>query len=148
MWFDSIQKLKYYYIHVFRYARRKCLYAIELINEPRAPSVTLESLKNYYKAGYNAVRRHTTVAYVIMSARLSADETELLQFASGFYGAVIDVHYYNLYSNIFDNLSVQQNIDFVNNNRSRQVNTLTTSDGPLVLIGDHQTDWHKCKFLI
>ncbi|KAH7683517.1 Glucan 1,3-beta-glucosidase protein [Dioscorea alata] len=124
-----------------RYAPRKCLYAIELINEPRAPSVTLESLKNYYKAGYNAVRRHTTDAYVIMSARLSADETELLQFAGGFYGAVIDVHYYNLYSDIFNSLSVQQNIDFVNNNRSRQVNTLTTSNGPLVLIGEWVAEW-------
>ncbi|KAJ0988599.1 hypothetical protein J5N97_006955 [Dioscorea zingiberensis] len=124
-----------------RYAQREGLYAIELINEPRGPDVTLESLEKYYTAGYNAVRRYTTEAYVIMSTRLSADEKELLQFASRFQGSVLDIHYYNLFSDVFDNLSPQQNIDFVNNNRSTQLNSLTISNGPLVLIGEWVAEW-------
>ncbi|KAG0492897.1 hypothetical protein HPP92_006295 [Vanilla planifolia] len=78
------------------YASRSGLYAIELINEPLALGVTLDSLERYYKAGYNAVRNHTD-AYVIMSNRLlTVDPTELVKFASGFARSVIDVHFYNL----------------------------------------------------
>lgn len=122
--------------HVFiRYARSPSLLAIELINEPRAPTATLDSLEKYYQAGYNAVRKYSSDAYVIMSNRLSASPTELLQFAGGFKGSVVDVHYYNLFSSDFNGLTVQQNIDFVNNNRASDLSTVTTSNGPLVLVG-------------
>ncbi|RCV12115.1 hypothetical protein SETIT_2G243300v2 [Setaria italica] len=66
----------------------------------------------------NAVRRHAPTAYVIMPARLAADESELLGFAGRFARAVLDVHYYNLFSGAFDHLTVDQNIDFVRKNRS------------------------------
>jgi hypothetical protein len=63
------------------------------MNEPLAPRATLDSLTKYYRDGYNAVRKHSPTAYVVMSNRLSSgNSTELLQFASGFQGAVIDVH--------------------------------------------------------
>ncbi|RWV90007.1 hypothetical protein GW17_00047816 [Ensete ventricosum] len=119
-----------------RYAQRQSLLAVELLNEPRASGVPLDTLKNYYQAGYDAVRKHTTSAYVIMSNRLSGSSTELLQFASGLSRSVVDVHYYNLYTDIFNGMTVQQNIDYVNNNRSSELNTVITANGPLVFVGN------------
>jgi hypothetical protein len=97
----------------------------------------LSSLKKYYQDGYNAVRRHTSTAYVVMSNRLSIDDpTELLQFAGNFPGSVLDVHYYNLFTSMFDNLTVQQNIDFVKNNRSSDLSAITRKNGyPLTFVG-------------
>lgn len=119
-----------------RYATHPNLYAVELINEPHAPDVTLETLENYYQQGYNAVRKHSSTAYVILSNRLGPmDPRELFPLASGMQLAVIDVHYYNLFSNIFDNMNVQQNIDFINNNRSSDLGYVTTSNGPLTFVG-------------
>ncbi|PKU69999.1 hypothetical protein MA16_Dca022130 [Dendrobium catenatum] len=118
-----------------RYANRPCLYAIELINEPLAPGVTLDNLKKYYKSGYDTVRKYANV-HVIMSNRLSiGDPTELIQFASGFSGSVVDVHYYN-YASIFEGMSVQQNIDYVYQNRSAALNSLMVSNGPLIFVGE------------
>ena len=126
-----------------RYAQRQSLLAVELLNEPRASGVPLDTLKKYYQAGYDAVRKHTTSAYVIMSNRLSGSNTELLQFASGLSRSVVDVHYYNLFSDIFNGLTVQQNIDYVNNNRSSELNTVITANGPLVFVGN-QTPSELC----
>ncbi|KAJ4796520.1 hypothetical protein LUZ62_047766 [Rhynchospora pubera] len=124
-----------------RYAKRRGLLAIELINEPLAPGATLDSLKKYYQAGYNAVRKHTPNAYVIMSNRLSAQSTELLQFASGFQKSVLDVHYYNLFSSVFTSMTVQENIDYINNNRSTDLSTVSVANGPLVFVGEWTAEW-------
>ena len=67
---------------VFRYSNRSGLVAIELMNEPQG--VNLESLKSYYQAGYDAVRKHTSSAYVIMSNPLDRDSKVLLSFAGAF----------------------------------------------------------------
>ncbi|KAK7835436.1 glucan 1, partial [Quercus suber] len=65
-----------------RYAKNPSLYAVELINEPRAPGASQESLNKYYKAGYEAVRKHSN-AYVVLSNRLGpADPREFLSLAS------------------------------------------------------------------
>ncbi|MCD9560254.1 hypothetical protein HAX54_018775 [Datura stramonium] len=125
-----------------RYAKNPSLYAVELINEPLAPEVTFDMVQKYYEGGYNAVRKHSSTAYVVMSNRLGpVDPTELLSFASGLKGSVIDVHYYNLFSDMFNNMSVQQNIDFVNTNRSAQLNTITQSNGPLTFVGEWVAEW-------
>ncbi|KAL3351723.1 hypothetical protein AABB24_020013 [Solanum stoloniferum] len=125
-----------------RYAKNPSLYAVELINEPLAPEVTLDMVKKLYQDGYNAVRKHSSTAYVVMSNRLgSPDATELLTFASGLKGSVIDVHYYNLFSDIYDNMSVQQNLDYVNTNRTAQLNTVTQSNGPLTFVGEWVAEW-------
>lgn len=109
---------------------------MELINEPLSPGVSLESVEKYYKAGYDAVRRHSGKAFVIFSNRLGPmNPRELFPLASGLRGTVIDVHYYNLFTPEFDNLTVQQNIDFIYTNRSAQLNHVTTSNGPLTFIG-------------
>ncbi|KAM7460416.1 hypothetical protein LguiA_006379 [Lonicera macranthoides] len=125
-----------------RYAKSPSLYAVELINEPRSPGASLESVIKYYRAGYNAVRKYSSTAYVVMSNRVGTSEPkELLPLASGLKGSVIDVHYYNLYSDVFDNMTVQQNIDFINTNRSSDLNLVTTSNGPLTFVGEWAAEW-------
>lgn len=90
----------------------------------------------FYKAGYAAVRKHSSTAYVVFSNRLGPMEpTELFSVASGLMRVVIDVHYYNLFVSAFDNLTVQQNIDFIHTNRTQDLNTVTTSNGPLTFVG-------------
>ncbi|KAK4740859.1 hypothetical protein SAY87_024447 [Trapa incisa] len=128
-------------IYPNRYARIPSLYAVELLNEPQAPGVSLESLESYYSAGYKAVRRHSSTAFVILSNRLSlSDSRELLPLASGLSGSVIDVHYYNLFSNDFNGMTVQQNIDAVYN-RTVDLNKITTSNGPLTFVGEWVAEW-------
>src|ERR1051325_2659992 len=99
------------------------------MNEPRG--VDLESLKKYYKAGYDAVRKHTSSAYVIMSNPLDRDSKVLLPFVKAFDKVVIDVHYYNLFWDKFSNMNVKQNIDYIKYQRASEINSLTTSNGPL-----------------
>ncbi|XP_059433552.1 probable glucan 1,3-beta-glucosidase A [Corylus avellana] len=127
-----------------RYANNPSLAAIELMNEPVAPGVTLDDLKNYYQAGYDAVRKYTSSAYVILSNRLGeADPKELLSFAGNLNLAVIDVHYYNLFSDMFNNMDVQQNIDYINNQRASDLQTVTTSNGPLTFVGEWTAEFAK-----
>ncbi|KAF8720696.1 hypothetical protein HU200_023598 [Digitaria exilis] len=126
-----------------RYANNTALLAVELLNEPLAPGVNLSSLTKYYQDGYKAVRKYTSTAYVIMSNRLAiANQTELLQFAGNFTGTVLDVHYYNLFDSKFDTLTVQQNIDFVRNNRSADLKAITNQNGrPLTFVGEWAAAW-------
>ncbi|XP_028794885.1 probable glucan 1,3-beta-glucosidase A [Neltuma alba] len=125
-----------------RYAKSSSLYAVELINEPRAPGVTLERLSKYYKAGYEAVRKYSPTAYVVLSNRLGPSQPrELFPLASGLMGSVIDVHYYNLFSDVFDNMTVQHNIDFVRVNRSLALSHITSSNGPLTFVGEWVAEW-------
>ncbi|THG03152.1 hypothetical protein TEA_001719 [Camellia sinensis var. sinensis] len=126
-----------------QYANNPHLYAVELINEPLSPGATVESLNKYYRAGYNAVRKYSSTAYVILSNRIAtSDPKEFFSLASGLDGSVIDIHYYNLYSHNFDKMSVQQNIDFIYNNRLPELNQLTTSNGPLTFIGEWVAEWN------
>ncbi|CAN6218076.1 unnamed protein product [Urochloa humidicola] len=128
-----------------RYARSPSLLAVSLLNSPLAPGVTLPSLTKYYGDAYDAVRRHTSEAYVIMPARLAADDAELLPFAAGrrFRRAVPDVHYYNLYSSVFDHLTVEQNIEFVRKNRSSDLAAVTRRNGrPLTFVGEWVAEWN------
>jgi hypothetical protein len=115
---------------------------VELMNEPFAPRATLESLMKYYHDGYNAVRKYSSTAYVIMSNRLGPhDPTEFLQFANGFPRAVIDVHYYTVFNDLFNNLTVQQNIDFIKSNFSSELKNVTTQNGPLTFVGEWVAEW-------
>lgn len=125
-----------------RYAKSAALLAVELLNEPLSPGVSLENVAKYYKAGYDAVRKHSSVAYVVMSNRLGpADPRELFPLASGLTKPVIDVHYYNLFSDVFNDMSVQDNIEFIRTNRSVQLNHVTTSNGPLTFVGEWVAEW-------
>ncbi|XP_057970786.1 probable glucan 1,3-beta-glucosidase A [Malania oleifera] len=125
-----------------RYATNPSLAAIELMNEPNARGITLEILEKYYKAGYDAVRKYTSSAYVILSNRLGpADPKELLSFASSLDRVAIDVHYYNLFSDKFSKMNAQQNIDFIYNQRSSDLGTVTTANGPLSFVGEWTAEW-------
>jgi hypothetical protein len=104
---------------------------VELLNEPRAPGVSLKNATKYYKAAYDAIRKHSSTAYVVMCNRLGeADPKELFPLASGFTKPVIDFHYYE-----FDNMTIQQNLEFVQTNRTAQLTTVTKSNGPGILVG-------------
>lgn len=106
------------------------------MNEPMSPGVTLENLIKYYQMGYDAVRKYTSSAYVILSNRLGpADSKELLSFAGSLSNVAIDVHYYNLFSDAFRSKNVQQNIDFIYNQRVSDLSAITTANGPLSFVG-------------
>ncbi|KAI3465088.1 hypothetical protein Pfo_021751 [Paulownia fortunei] len=125
-----------------RYGNRSSLGAIELINEPLAPGVTLDDLSNYYRQGYAAVRKYSSSAYVILSNRLGeASNTELLPLANGLSRSVVDVHYYNLYSNYFSTLNAQQNIDYIYNQRAKTLQEVTPANGPLSFVGEWTGEW-------
>ncbi|KAL9234244.1 hypothetical protein vseg_009133 [Gypsophila vaccaria] len=126
-----------------RYAQNTQLYAVELINEPQSSGVPLNTLTNYYKAGYEAVRRHSSSAFVVLSNRLggNVDPKELFPLASNFQLTVIDVHYYNLYADMFSIMTVQQNIDYINQNRASDLSYITTSNGPLTFVGEWVAEW-------
>ncbi|KAB1199825.1 putative glucan 1,3-beta-glucosidase A [Morella rubra] len=67
-----------------RYAKSQSLYAVELINEPLSPEASLESLNKYYKAGYDAVHKHSFTAFVVLSNRLGdIDPREFFPLANG-----------------------------------------------------------------
>ena len=94
------------------------------MNEPHALGVTLDNLKNYYKSEYD-VRKYTPSAYVILSNQLgNADPKEQFSFAGNFNHVVIDMNYYNLYSDEFSNMNVQ----------FYALRTITTSNGPLSFV--------------
>ncbi|CAI9116347.1 OLC1v1017467C1 [Oldenlandia corymbosa var. corymbosa] len=125
-----------------RYAKRSSLLAIELINEPLSPGVSLENVTNYYKAGYDAVRKHTSNAYVILSNRLGPSKpTELLPLAGGMFKSAIDVHYYSLFDSVLSSYTVQQNVDYIKTNRSAQLSQISTSNGPLTFVGEWVAEW-------
>ncbi|KAI5654702.1 hypothetical protein M9H77_31889 [Catharanthus roseus] len=126
-----------------RYAKSPALIAVELLNEPLSPGVSLENVTKYYKAGYDAVRKHSSTAYVIMSNRLgNIDSRELFPLANAFTKPVIDVHYYNLFSDVFNSMTtVEHNIQFIQTNRSQQLNRLTSSNAPLILVGEWVAEW-------
>lgn len=112
---------------------------MELLNEPHASGVSLISLKTYYQAGYDTVRKFCppTACYVIMSNRLQIPDNspELLRFAGALNGTVLDVHYFNLFSDKFTKKTVQENIDYVNNQRASDIRSLMQSYGPLLYVG-------------
>uniref|UniRef100_A0A803LHT5 Mannan endo-1,4-beta-mannosidase n=1 Tax=Chenopodium quinoa TaxID=63459 RepID=A0A803LHT5_CHEQI len=127
-----------------RYAKFPNLLAVELLNEPLAPVVTVETLKKYYQAGYNAVRKHSSSAYVIMSNRIEGpmNPRELFPLAGRLQLNVIDVHYYSLFEDKYNGLNVHQNIDFIYNNRSSELGYVTNSNGgPLIFVGEWTAEW-------
>ncbi|KAL4557638.1 hypothetical protein LXL04_035823 [Taraxacum kok-saghyz] len=135
---ESVHAIEFYTI---RYATNPSLYAVELINEPRAPGVSVSVLTKYYDAAYKVVRKHAPSVFVILSNRLGGDAKELFPLASGMKAVVIDVHYYNLFSDIFNDMTIDQNIDFVHTNRSNELQDITTSNGPLTFVGEWVAEW-------
>jgi len=113
------------------------------MNEPQG--VNLDSLKKYYKEAYDAVRKYNPNAYVIMSNPLDADSKVLFSFVTGFNKVVLDVHYYNLYSDKFTNMNVQQNIDYINNERASDLSGVSSTNA-LSFVGKCQISRFKPGF--
>ncbi|KAG7973940.1 hypothetical protein I3843_06G021100 [Carya illinoinensis] len=125
-----------------RYAKSPSFYAMELLNEPKAPEATLEMVNKFYTLGYDAVRKHSSTVYVLLNNRLGkVDDRELFPLARGLKGIVIDLHYYSLFNTRYYNLTAQQNIDYLYRNRSREIAYATTSNGPPVFIGEWGAEW-------
>uniref|UniRef100_A0A0D6R5D0 Uncharacterized protein n=1 Tax=Araucaria cunninghamii TaxID=56994 RepID=A0A0D6R5D0_ARACU len=126
-----------------RYASHPALLGIELLNEPRASGVDFDTVSSYYTRGYDIVRKHSPSAYVIMSNRLGpVDPKELFEINSGLTNTVIDVHYYNLFDDTrFKNMTVQQNIDYINNERATTLESLAAANGPKILVGEWVAEW-------
>lgn len=120
----------------FRYGRHPALLGIELLNEPSAATVPLDTLVSYYNQGYQIVRKHSPSAYVIICQRIgNADPMELYHANIGSYNLVVDLHYYNLFDPFFINMSSADNIQFIYNSREAQLQALNSANGPLVFIG-------------
>ncbi|KAK2385843.1 putative glucan 1,3-beta-glucosidase A [Trifolium repens] len=109
------------------------------MNEPQG--VNLDSLKKYYTTAYDVVRKYNPNAYVIMSNPLGEDSKVLLSFVSGFNKVVLDVHYYNLYTDKFSNMNVQQNIDYINNERVSELSGVSSTNA-LSFVGEWTAEWN------
>ncbi|KAK6923803.1 Glycoside hydrolase, family 5 [Dillenia turbinata] len=126
-----------------RYAKHPSLLGIELLNEPSAAAVPLDTLVSFYRQGYQIVRKYSSTAYVILCQRIgNADPFELYQANIGFSNLVVDLHYYDLFDSFFDNMSSVDNIDFIYTNREAQIQALNNANGPLVFIGEWVNEWN------
>ncbi|XP_027333412.1 probable glucan 1,3-beta-glucosidase A [Abrus precatorius] len=121
-----------------RYGNRPNLGGIELMNEPQG--VNIDSLKKYYREAYDAVRKHSPSAYVIMSNPLDKDSKVLLSFVKDFDRVVLDVHYYNLFSSKFDDMNAQQNIDYIRNERASDLSGVSSTNA-LTFVGEWTGEW-------
>ena len=80
-------------IIVCRYAKHPALLGIELLNEPSAATVPLDTLVSYYKQGYQIVRKYFASVYIIVCQRIgNANPLELYQANIGSYNVVVDLH--------------------------------------------------------
>lgn len=121
---------------ICRYGKHPALLGIELLNEPSAAEVPLDTLVSYYRRGYDIVRNYSDTAYVIMCQRIgNADPLELYQANISSHNTVVDLHYYNLFDTFFVNMSAVDNILFIYKSRETQLQALNSANGPLVFIG-------------
>ncbi|KAE8791866.1 putative glucan 1,3-beta-glucosidase A [Hordeum vulgare] len=128
-----------------RYAAQKSLLGIGLLNEP-SEQVHIDTLKKYYKAGYNTVRNQVKRddVYVIMEGRLAGGgDSEMADFARQFQNCVLDVHCYNLYGDMFNagRMSAEQNIRYVTTHRADHLKSLMRANGALVFVGEWTAEW-------
>ncbi|KAK9166818.1 hypothetical protein Scep_002009 [Stephania cephalantha] len=106
-----------------RYASSPALLAVELLNEPWAQGVSLDGLSKYYKLGYDAVRRHTSTAYVVMSNKLFTHDPDVLPY-------ILDVY---VVKSPFENKDDQ--------------NIFGSNLSSYVLKIIHERDWYYLSFL-
>ncbi|GLJ06451.1 hypothetical protein SUGI_0039540 [Cryptomeria japonica] len=71
----------------------------------------------------------------------SDDPRELFQMNNGLTRTVVDVHYYNLFEDKFKGMSVQQNINYVKNERATTLSSLVSANGPLIYVGEWTSEW-------
>nr|GMC77000.1 probable glucan 1,3-beta-glucosidase A [Ipomoea batatas] len=119
-----------------RYAKKPSLYSIGLMNEPTM-WISAETLMWYYSAAYEAVRRHSSTAYVVMPIRMGAPNvTELLPFVTQFERAVIEAHLYSV-----QHWTVDEAMNDVYTHSKETLSAVTTSDGPLSFVAEWVAEW-------
>ncbi|XP_002987782.2 probable glucan 1,3-beta-glucosidase A [Selaginella moellendorffii] len=121
-----------------KYSSHPALLGIELLNEPNAADVDLDTLKSYYKQGYQRVRSKSPNAYVIMCQRLGSDPMELVNALDpGSTNVVLDVHYYNYFTGEFKGKTIQWHINYINNERKSDIARLKNAkNAPLIFVGE------------
>eukprot|EP00850_Spirogloea_muscicola_P018599 SM000172S03072 [mRNA] locus=s172:152092:155525:- [translate_table: standard] len=121
-----------------RYGQHPMLLGLELLNEPRSDGAPLETLKQYYRDGYAAVRRYSKRVYVHISPRVWAPDSDWADFMTGhdYMNVIFDVHYYNVHdAATFGGKSAQWNIDYVKGARLDYIRSLERGTR-LVCIGE------------
>ncbi|KAI3949111.1 hypothetical protein MKW92_031847 [Papaver armeniacum] len=136
-----------------KYANNSALLGIDLLSEPRSPDVSFKTLQKYYNDGYNVVRKHSATAYVIMCQLTSdngANPDPAVLYNSntgqGKSNVVVDLHYYNINPSIFNNMSLQENINYLYATRKTQIKSLNVANGPLVFIGEWVNEFGRGKW--
>lgn len=129
----------HYYISIlliyewYRYVKSPSLFAISLLNEPTS-DIPQKTMVEFYKAGYDVVRKHSATIYVIFSNRFRSSSREFFEMTKKMARSVIDVHYYHTYdTTLFGPFTVDQNIDYVYKNQTEKLRLL--QNGPLIFVG-------------
>nr|GEZ47036.1 probable glucan 1,3-beta-glucosidase A [Tanacetum cinerariifolium] len=97
-----------------RYAANPSLYTVQLINEPHASGVPLDL----------AVMQNS---FFLLPREC---RKSLLMFITT-----------NHFADIFNDMTVDQNINFIQTNRFNDLQDITTSDGPLTFVGEWVAEW-------
>ncbi|XP_026456821.1 uncharacterized protein LOC113357588 [Papaver somniferum] len=137
-----------------KYGSDPALLGIDLLSEPHSPEVPFDTLQKYYNDGYDIVRKHSATTYVIMCQLTGNNganpDPAVLYHANtgnGKSNVVVDLHYDNLYNSLFfQNMSPQENINYLYNPRKTQINSLNAADGPLVFIGEWVNEFGRGKW--
>lgn len=113
-----------------RYCNQKSLWGIELLNEP-GWNVPLDLLRQFYKAGYAAVRQNCnkTVA-VIISDAFRPQLWNSFMTGAKYKNVVLDLHLYQSFSKQDQALSVQGHLDKTYNEWTE---TLSKIDKPAIV---------------
>ncbi|KAL3733225.1 hypothetical protein ACJRO7_022710 [Eucalyptus globulus] len=139
--YDTIQQT----LHVIefltsRYTKSPSFYAVDLLNEPLAETLPQETVSKYYIAGHNAVRKHSSSAYVIMSCMLETSSKELLlPDATSLDRTVVDMQCYFLCDTELD--TIQDTLPLFYEDWFAQLESLATSNGPLIFVGEWAAEW-------
>ncbi|KAL3733223.1 hypothetical protein ACJRO7_022708 [Eucalyptus globulus] len=124
----------------FRYSKSPSLYAVDLLNEPLAETLPQETVSKFYIAGYKAVRKHSSAAYVIMSCMLETSSGELLlPDANSLDRTVVDMQCYFLCDTELD--TIQDTLPFFYEGWFAQLESIATSNGPLIFVGEWVAEW-------
>ncbi|KAF8023510.1 hypothetical protein BT93_F0883 [Corymbia citriodora subsp. variegata] len=122
-----------------RYAKSPSLYAVDLLNEPLAGTVSQETISAYYDDGHKAVRMHSSTAYVIVSCMLEASNTELvLPDVNSQDMTVVNMQCYFL---LDTDGTIQDILPSQYRDNITQFDCPATSNEPLIFVGEWVVEW-------
>lgn len=94
-----------------RYGKHKCLYGIELLNEPHS-SIPQKTLRDFYRTAYVQARKHCykKVKIIFSDAYRPIAEWEDFMDSSDFENILLDVHFYQLFSDEDKKLTFEEHV--------------------------------------